>query len=249
MDSQGFLMQLIAGVLFVGVSIPLFRLGAKTDRAPERLLGATFLLFGISYILFEISYVHEMLDPAADALEFSGRIALGLGTLALAFFTHFVFRADPRWGTWLVVGSAGLMFGGIAVSAVEGDWAGWSYVGGFGVWLEWLGRMIPPAWLGAEAFAHYMKAMRRMNVGLFDPLVANRFLIWGLFGCMQVVAMFVEVPMQIAYETLRAVPAWIDAAEGLAEFASIGLIWLAYFPPASYRSWITRSAVRGAGAS
>jgi len=242
-------MQMIAGVLFIGVSIPLFRLGAKTGRVPERLLAATFLLFGFSYILFEIAWVHEIFDPISVVLDFSGRIALALGTLALAFFVHVVFRAGPGWGTWMVVGSAGLMFGGIAVSAAEGDWSGWSFVDGLGVWLDWLGRMIPPVWLGAEAFAHYMKAARRVNVGLCDPLVANRFLIWGIFGCMQVVTMFVEIPMYIAYETLGATPAWIDAAEGLAELASIGLIWLASFPPASYRNWITGSAVRGAGAS
>src|SRR5262249_38139567 len=39
-------------------------------------------------------------------------------------------------------------------------------------------------WTAIEGFVHHRLALRRLALGLADPVIANRFLLWGVFGLM-----------------------------------------------------------------
>jgi hypothetical protein len=38
-------------------------------------------------------------------------------------------------------------------------------------------------WMGAEGLGEWRRSRRRVVLGLSDPLVCHRLLMWGLFGC------------------------------------------------------------------
>ena len=75
-------------------------------------------------------------------------------------------------------------------------------------------------------------------MGLCEPLVCNRFLLFGLFGVTQILAILFEIPMYIEYATTSSFSHWMDQVLGALEMLTISCIWLAFFPPAAYRGWI-----------
>jgi hypothetical protein len=240
-DLGAYVMQLLAGVFYVVASAAILHLAMRTRQRPEGLLGTAFLLIGIGYLFFQIPYI-----PGNEALmePFSliGRIGIAAGISVLAIFTQLVFRNDAAWAWWLARGCIAFMFLGITVSCLEGDLEGYLFLSGWGVWITWLAEVIPLAWIMLEGLYQHASAARRVEFGLSDHMVANRFLLWGCFGIAQLGAMLVEIPMNIGYELNGSVAPWTDAVAGITEYASIGLIWLAFFPPKPYRNWIASRA-------
>lgn len=247
MEDNAFLVQLLAGVFYIAASLPLFRRAARSGENPERMLGAVFLLFGISYVFYQLpnfSAFSTLWVPFSVA----GRIATAAGMATIAFFTCLVFRKEVAWGIWLARACALFMVAGIAISFAEGDWEGFRPLSSAGFWLEWVGLTTPAIWVAVEGLVHYRSANRRAAYGLCDPLVANRFLIWGLFGLTQVSTMVVVIPMYIEFELYGGFSTWGDAVGGSLEMLTIATVWLAFYPPAFYRSWVARRAVAaGAG--
>jgi hypothetical protein len=241
-EDSSYLFQLLAGVFFIAVSIPLLRRGARSGERPERMLGSAFLLFGISYFFYQLPMI-----PTFSALwvEFTviARLTTAAGLILIAFFTRLVFRRDALWAKWMARGCTLLLIAGITVSFIEGDWEGYRPLSSAGFWLEWIGLTAPGIWVAVEGFANHRRAAKRMALGLCDPMVANRFLIWGLFGVGLMGAMIVVIPMNIEYELYGTFSTWADATGGIVEMFTIATVWFAFYPPVFYRSWIGRRAV------
>lgn len=242
MEDSSFLVQLLAGVFYIAASVPLFRRAARSGERPEHLLAGAFLLFGISYLFYQLP-----MTEAFNALwvEFTviGRLTTAVGLILIAFFTRLAFRKDARWAKWLAHGCALLMILGVAVSFAEGDWEGYRPLSSVGFWFEWVGLTAPGVWVAVEGFTHYRRAARRMALGLCDPIVANRFFIWGLFGIGLVGSTTVVIPMNIEYERYGAFSVWADATSGATEMFTIATVWFAFYPPAFYRRWVGRRAL------
>jgi hypothetical protein len=242
MEDSAYLMQLLAAFFYTAASVALFRLSSRTGQRPERLLGFVLLYYGLSYFFYQIPYVlgsESLLVP----LSFVGRIATAAGVIAVAMFTRLVFRSDAAWAAWLVRACIALIVVGVLVSIGHGDWEGFAPLSNPGFWLEWVGMSAPLAWVGVEGFLSYASSIKRVKFGLCDPAVSNRFCIWGLFGCAQVSSMALMIPMCIGWETQGVIWGWTDTWMGITEMFSVGAVWLAFFPPALYRSWLGKSAV------
>jgi hypothetical protein len=140
-----------------------------------------------------------------------------------------------------VYGIAVLLIGGIGGSALGGDLEGFS-ISNPGFWAEWVGYTIPFGWAGAEALVQYRQARRRVRLGFCEPLVCNRYLLWALFGVMQVCLCLVILPQYSEYETTSQFTATWDTLIGGLEIVSVTLISLVFFPPAFYRRWINGTA-------
>jgi hypothetical protein len=140
-----------------------------------------------------------------------------------------------------VVGIGALLVAGVAGSALGGDWEGYSISNGW-FWLEWVGYTIPFGWAGAEAFNQYRQSRRRLPLGLCEPLVCNRFLLWSLFAIMQVSICLAILPQYASYEQHDLFSATWDTLIGAGEILSVATIWLVFFPPAAYRRWIEGTA-------
>jgi hypothetical protein len=103
-------------------------------------------------------------------------------------------------------------------------------------WFEWVGMLAPFVWAGVEGFAQYVQARRRVRLGLCDPIVCNRFLLWGLFGTLQMCTYVTLIPMYTEFEADGQFSVLMDSILGAFEMLSVGAIWLVFFAPASYRS-------------
>lgn len=231
--------ELIAGIVYLLIAVPLMLRARRTQGVPERFLGHFCLLVGISYLLYEMPLALD-LGAATLPLTFAGRVVFDAAVIVMALFTrrffHGVGSAALVWATALLVLS------GLALSLLSGDWDGYAPLRNAGFWLEWSGHLIPPAWLGAEAVVQWTLTKRRVALGLVGPMSAHRFLLWSLFALFQMCANFALVAMYVQFEVLARFSTAMDLLVGALELASIATLALAFFPPARYGRWLARSA-------
>jgi hypothetical protein len=238
MEDNAYIGDVIAGLVFVAVGLRLLRLAVKTSGAPERLLSASFLLWGLGYALYDLPYA--LLDDDALLMRFflASRVAIDAGGVTFALFIQRVFRNRDRWAPWLVVGIAVCYIVGLAGSVWVGDWEGVRPLSNPWYWSERLANIAPVAWMAIEGFLHYARARPRRRLGLCDPLVCNRFLLWGLTGALWLVLELTILPQEIGYEVKQEFSAALGILSGSLEVAPVALVWLAFFPPTCYRNWI-----------
>lgn len=234
------LMQTLSGLVYIALAVPLFRHAARNGQAPERLLGWAFASYGASYLLFGAPSL-PALAPYFHAFNFLGRFATDVGVVAVAWFTWIVFRKDAAWAKWLVVGCAVLAFGGLGISVLEGDWDGLDPLNYLGFPIEWLGETLPAAWVAVEGFRSYLGARKRVRFDLCEPIVANRFMLWSLFGVTQTISMVVYLFINLAFAVTGTITPLADTAMGVSEICTIATVWLAFFPPELYRNWLAHA--------
>jgi hypothetical protein len=95
---------------------------------------------------------------------------------------------------------------------------------------ESVARFAAPIWSGYEAFRFHGLMRRRLQLGLADPLVTNRFLLWGLAQ----IAALAGLSMRVldAHGVGVQVAAVVMPTAGL---ASAVAYWITFFPPEAYR--------------
>jgi hypothetical protein len=101
--------------------------------------------------------------------------------------------------------------------------------------------VVPYAWTAWESIRYYERMRRRVRLELADPVVCNRFLLWGLtsgFVIAGVALNSVALAMRVnIFETPSIL--FASSATGLAQAV---LLLLAFLPPRSYLEWVrTRS--------
>jgi hypothetical protein len=240
MDEDAYVVQALAGVLYLPVAARLLWRALKNGQAPERLLGATFGLYGLSYTLFQLPELFE-LGSLGTALYFLGRVALDAGSYLIALFTLRVFRPRDGWAGSVIMFIGFFFVAGLALSGLQGDWEG-SGLGGVGFWLEWIGQLIPCVWVCAEGVLHYTRSERRRVLGLSSRTTSQRFLLWGVFGVAQIGATLSILPLYVAYERDGYISTSMDAMLGGFELLSIAVVWTVFYPPARYRRWLERAS-------
>ncbi|HEY5658666.1 MAG TPA: hypothetical protein VIY27_12835 [Myxococcota bacterium] len=247
MENSAYIAEVVAGLLYLPVAYHLLQISTRTGQLPERLLGWAFACLGGSYLGYAIPHALriEWLEVAA---ALSGRLAVSAGCVLVAVFSQRVFRAGQTWARAAVWGCAALMAAGALVGCLTGDIEGYSLANP-GFWIEWTGQTLPIAWLTGEAFGQFLSARRRLKIGLADPLVCNRFLLWGVFGLLQLCTWLAVLPMYSAYAAAGHFSSGMDLLVGGFEIASLGLIWLAFTPPALYRRWIACAAPQASEAA
>jgi hypothetical protein len=233
------LLGLVAFPAFVLVSlvlgVRLLAMAARTRELPELAIGLNFLVAGaIGYSLLIAAESLRVLGPYAGIGSFAGVTAISLGAVFIALFSQRVFHPDSRAAQAAVLALAAWLALGIA-----GSWA--LHVerasGGPGLWLgRWapnLGMLAAYGWSSAAPLRYAARMRRRANLGLGDPLIANRMLLWGAgTGAISAVALL-HLVAQLAghYElphSLVGVVSCLVLVTAVAE-------WLAFFPPRAYR--------------
>jgi hypothetical protein len=241
LEGSAYLGELLAGVFYSVAGYRMLRLATQTREKPERVLGWTFLLMGTSFVLYQIPMVFLQLEHLSTPFNFAGRLVYCVSSVTLAHFTRIVFRQREAWASVLVFGIAVSLIVGVGFSALGGDWEGFSLSNRW-FWFEWAANMLPFGWIGAEAFFHYRSGRRRVRVGLLEPLVCNRFLLWMIVGLLQLSVFLTILVQYVEYEATGIWAAWSDIALGILELATVGAIWLVFFPPAVYCRWIGDAA-------
>jgi hypothetical protein len=241
----GILSLVVMALTGIVVGFRLLALGRRSGQQPEQLLGLGSLL--VAVIGGPIAAIGRapalVATPLGDALLGVGLLATQLGIAHFAVFTGRVFRNDSLWATLLVVAIAG---------ALGVEWRGLLDASAQGRTMEEILPHTRPwgiaivatlgfvfAWTGVESLAYYAQLRRRLALGLGDPVVANRMLLWAIAGFgIAALSSVIAACMLGGMAPLRnALPLCAIGAAAVMSSAS----WaLAFFPPASYLAALRR---------
>jgi hypothetical protein len=262
-------LQAISGLVTIGlvvlsgvVGVRLLRLGRNEEGGAVRLLGLYFLLHGaLATGLSVATYVGwssaelRLPELAARALNAGFFVASTLGIACLLVFTQRSFRPRSATGRSLAGGLAMLMAVSVAVlGASEGFEI--RVINGPAYWVHFAARVACWTWVALESFAYWRQQQRRLALGLADPIVANRFLLWGLWAALFALLAFADPVARFWYVRLAEsttvwvpevgrpiIAATVPVACAL-NAAAVVLMVLTFFPTRGYRRWI---AARYAG--
>jgi hypothetical protein len=235
----------LALLALVGTSVGarLVAVARRTRGLPELAMGAGLLaIAALGLPAVAVARLPGLVaTPAGDAL-FGAGLALSLGGIGhVHAFTFLVFRREETWAQALLV-AVGL--------ALAVEWMGLMEASGAGATLAeilphtrpWAIAVVATvavgfAWTAAESLHYHALLRRRMALGLADPVVVNRFLLWGVGG-------FATALLCVALVAcLRAGLAPLAHPLPLALIATAGVVtsaaWsLAFLPPAAYLRWL-----------
>ena len=231
------LIVFLPGISYLAVGLYLLRKASVTNGRAEFYLGLAFVFNGLSFAFSEILFVIGA-NVLLDEFSYIGRIWAAACSVTIAIFTWRVFRSNARWAWRLVCVDVALVSVGLALSAWEGDWEGYSPLTYKGFWLDWVGGVAPFVWLSVESLRQYALARRRVSLGLADPIICNRYLLIGLYATLASITYFIYVPMYITYELYGEWSLAMDLALGVIEVVSVIALSVSFAAPAFYRRWI-----------
>jgi len=236
------------------VAVRLLALSARTRRAPEFLLGSGILLTAVlGYGLLIACWILRGTasttsaagaTPLMVALFAAGKISHDLGvSLFLIFVMHVFRRGDVR--AWAFAGLLMfLLWGGLALSVAHGHFRS-DPVGTLGWFSEYSVIWTYSLWNVVESYRYWAMMRRRSRVGIVEPMVTNRFFLWGTSSVFTALATWTA---SIPY-LYMADPARIDAitpavriVTALVGLASVSCSLLAFVPPAWYRRLVLTGA-------
>ncbi len=230
----------LGGLAFVLASlvlgIRLLALGARTRRLPEVCIGLALLLMGgLGYpLIMAARMAVRFSDPARIGVMAFAILLMAVGTFAVGVFNWRVFRPGEGWARALAIATGfslvlciGLQLAGPGLRAAAVDNQGL----GFRLFLLHSGWLT--AWGAYESLRAWSRLRLRLRIGLADPVVCERVLLWGIAS---VASATVSVTSTIAgFLGIN----FAATAFGAAVTAPLGLIaagsmWLAFVPPAGY---------------
>ena len=224
---------------------------ARRSRDPAPLLLGIQLLFamGFGYLLCAAGMALAMLTkttaPALVSLLLAaGHGATTIGLCAALVFERRVFWPDARWPAAAMLGLMATMGVGWLGATTSGDFSTGSYASG---WVQLLtaGMLGTNLWVGVEPLLYHRKLARRVPLGLAEPLVADRFLLWGL-GSLARAALILLGPAAEALlavlggearNTFTSVTLVVASSLGLATSVAY---WLTFNPTPAYARWVER---------
>jgi hypothetical protein len=235
MEVTAYITSIAAGVFYLVASARLFSLSRRTCERPEFLLGIYFAATGQWYALYNTPFFFgfEALPPL---LEYGVEWVYVVGVVPYLLFIRCVFRAESSWATALVVFSMLFLLGGALASSLGGGFS--NAIGDPSFYIEFIGYTVPCVWMCCEGFVAHASARKRAQLKLCDPIVANRYLLFGCFGLCQTAGSAAELLWAYGNSTGGAATAvFATGLLSLAEIAAAACLWLAFFPPVFYRRW------------
>jgi len=227
----------VFSVSSLAVAVHLLVLARRSGGSPELLLGSSFLLtlLGNATITVVLGRDIGSGDLRTHVIQ-AAATAVNAGFILAAIFIALVYRRQTAWARVLVWGLSLGLIGTQIFTWVVMDPAR-DYLAVY--WMKFGLREFVFLWGAVEAFNYYGLMRKRVRHGLSDPVVANRFLLWGVastLGFVMVASFQVSGAMGFNAGTasaLMAAGAWIGAPAGL-------LFWLTFFAPPAYRRWVSR---------
>ena len=267
------MLEAISGVVTIGllalsavVGVRLVRLGRRDEDGRALLyLGLYFLLhaslatgFSLATYLGWSDVDLALPDLAARVLNAGFFVFSTLGLAFLLLFTQLTFRASSPVARSIVAGLTMLMsVSVVALGASEGF--GVRVLNGPAYWVHFAARVACWAWVAFESLRYWGRQRRRLALGLADPVVSNRFLLWGLWGALIAVLSFSDPVARLWYFSLAGtttqwlpevgrpiIAATVPIACAL-NAAAIALMVLTFFPVPAYRRWIAERHAARAG--
>ena len=230
------------------VGIRILLVARRTHGTPELALGVMLLSLGAFSIPLNSAGRALASVEVSQLFSVASSLASAVGIAALFVFTALVFHRGQRWAqaiVGLVVLSLAYYVVGHAIDAL----AVVDEAGATAVQLRWTAFTVVPsifgfAWSGVSAFGYYRSMRKQLALGLADPVVVNRMLLWSLIGIVCVAtAGSAGILLAVGGPALREfVQPLLTALGGVV--ASV-LLWLAFAPPHRFVEYL-RSNTAGA---
>lgn len=230
----------IGGGLFVLASIVvggrIVWMARRTRGLPELVLGAAlFLMGGIGYPLMTIAVQGEGFSDGARMTMLGGQMLTSIvGMCGLAWFTHHVFRPQAAWATALWIGLSATYLG-LAAAQILGPGmmaffadpeSGWWHASNYM-------SIVVMSWAGIESMRYWTMQKKRLALGLADPVVADRFRLWGLAILTADAISILSAGFELAGVTMVGTAIGSIVVGGLGLFAA-AFLWRAFIPTAGY---------------
>ena len=230
----------------------------RSRELTQLLLGLHLLLaMGVGYVLLSVGVVLVELsaEPPRRLLAWlmgAGYAATILGLMATLLFNQRVFRPGERWAAVFVGLASAVMWVGWAGYGASGGFAGGRFEGTW-LWVQLGGMLATNFWVAAEPLAYHQRMRRRLRLGLADPVVVNRFLLWGLGSLARAVMIGLGPLSALCLAHAGADAAFAISSAILVVASACGLFtsvayWLTFFPTPGYARWLTSRAARGQSA-
>jgi hypothetical protein len=229
---------------------------ARRSREMAPLLLGVQLLFsmGFGYLLCALGSALVLLSQAPSprlvaALLGAGNAFSAIGLACAMLFEWRVFAPGARWPLGLGGGFVAAMAIGWIGSAATRAFETGSYANPWFLLLNasMLGINL---WVGIEPLVYHAKLRRRVQLGLAEPLVVDRFLLWGI-GSLARAALIVMGPFgewlvpgldEAGRRVFTTASLWLASALGLTTTLAY---WLTFNPTAAYARWVERRYRRG----
>jgi hypothetical protein len=245
---------LAATMFYLGQRLVRSGLGA---HGAETWLGGFFLAVAVGFLVRFSVAVGADVGVDALAANVAAQLAIQLGGCFFAVFVWQTFRPAERWARGLSIAVCSLFSLNFVLFYVTGAYASQSHP--FYMALS-SSLALLFAWGFVESLLYFRLMRRRTALGLADPAVTNRFLLFSAWtgACMGLpfvmtivrIISFIQHAGVAAGSGLALQPeaAWTVqvirvAVLTLGPVLAIGC-WLCFFPPRRYAQWIEARAVR-----
>jgi hypothetical protein len=249
------LLSIVLSVLACSfVALRMLSLAGRTRKLPELCMGLGLSAFALAQLSrLVLGGLGDRLDPELmlGAYLFM-QVGYLLTQLGLCLFTvgAFGFRSQWRWAllvglvalcalsrTMMVLASAPRFLSG-APSQMTSFWdpaAVASFALAFG-------------WMAAESLRYHGLLRRRLALGLADPVVTNRFFVWGAGAAATSVLILLLLGLYLQGITLMGNSLAASVLVTVSGLVMAVVPWLTFAPPGAYLRFVQRRAERsGAG--
>jgi len=221
------------------IGIRLLLLWRRTRRLPELMIACGILGIGPIGFAFTIAGTSsgETLPGLASVCLAAALLSTSGGAFAAAIFNWRVFHPDAH-ALRVLIGALALGFvGAFLWEAIATGFADVT-AGAAGFRLYSVLSTSILLWGAAESLRYFAMMRRRAKIGLADPLVTNRFLLWGLgIGAAGVGSAISVVAQVVTGQHMLAVP-WVMVSNSLHGLTAAVLMWVAFIPPGFYRRFV-----------
>lgn len=246
------LFSLAAVTIYCAVSllmaIRLLLLARRSRELPELMIGLSFLMGGMLGYSFSVASSVLLGASRADAANVT--YIIGQTGMALAaFFTLFSWRlifapAMPGGRALVVVWGMVLFVAHVGVLMTTGPVLGERVMTG-PYWVQLIAQGGCYAIIAWASHAHARKLERRCAIGLGDPVVANRLMLWGLANTAITFSYLYSITASLMI--LNGLPSIFDPSV----IAACGLtaaccVTLGFLPPRAYTEWIRAKSAMAA---
>lgn len=232
--------------VFIGivgsVGFRLIRLWHRSRELPELCLGSGLVIVASSMPLCAAGRVPELAMETTGRVCFSAGLATAaIGITLVVFFNYWVFRRESWWGrVLLALASASLLasvsymsamnFLGPSVVAIKASMRPGT--------VTLMGTVLACfLWGAGESFHYYRSSRRQQSLGLADPVVTNRLLLWGIASATCSALLVVIMACVLWGMTIMREPGPLLAISATGCIMSASW-YLTFFAPESYLAFI-----------
>jgi len=233
------------------VGLRLLWLARRTRKLPE-------LCIGVALCAFALAQVSRIalggLDDRLDSELLLGayvlmQVAYWLSQLGLSLFTVSAFDPRSHWRWALLAGLAVLctLSRSMMVHASAPRFLSGAPTQMTPFWdpMAVAGFAVAFGWVAVESLRYHALLRRRLALGLADPVVTNRFLVWGAGAAATSVLVLVLLGLYLQGITLLANSLSASVLVTVSGMVMSVVPWLTFAPPAAYLRFVARRAARG----